>query len=238
MRLFYLDNSGFALEKDGALVVMDCYNPREHSILSRESLKGYGAVTVLSSHAHSDHFTPEIYHLPCKAAFVNGFDIPAYPGAISLEPGETHRLNGMEIRAFGSTDEGVSFFLQWQDGSSLFHAGDLNNWHWQDESDKAFIQQAEQDFFRVLHSMQPYLGDGELQIALFPVDPRMGTDYYRGAVQFAEMFRPRVLIPMHFGSRFQAPQAFFEEMAPYTEIASPEKSDAPVPLPHWEDLPG
>ncbi len=38
-----------------------------------------------------------------------------------------------KVEALGSTDEGVSFALTLPDGKKLFHAGDLNCWHGEEE---------------------------------------------------------------------------------------------------------
>ena len=48
----------------------------------------------------------------------------------------------LRIQAFGSTDVGISFLIHLQ-GKSIFHAGDLNNWHWSEESTEQEIRKAE-----------------------------------------------------------------------------------------------
>ncbi len=40
----------------------------------------------------------------------------------------------MKIRTLRSTDEGVAFFVRLKE-MTIFHAGDLNWWHWEDESE-------------------------------------------------------------------------------------------------------
>jgi L-ascorbate metabolism protein UlaG (beta-lactamase superfamily) len=36
-------------------------------------------------------------------------------------------------------------------------------------------------------------------LAMFPVDPRLGKDYWKGALQFIDAVHPHLLAPMHFG---------------------------------------
>ena len=48
--------------------------------------------------------------------------------------------------ASGSTDEGVSFCVDFA-GVTLFHAGDLNLWHWRDESSVTEIESAQRAFY-------------------------------------------------------------------------------------------
>lgn len=219
MQITWLSNSGFAVEKDGLFLLIDCYDPKKHPML--RDLSGYASVTVLASHAHGDHYSPEIFKLSGNPAFVLSFDIPKRAGAVSLRPGDSCTVNGMDIKAFGSTDEGISFLIRWPDGTSLFHAGDLNNWHWWEEADENWTSTMDENFHRELGNIQNEIAPGSLTAACFPVDPRMGTDYYRGAVEFAEAIRPKAFLPMHFGRRFDPPPAFFEEMAPFTTVFSP-----------------
>ena len=43
---------------------------------------------------------------------------------------------------------------------------------------------------------------------MFPVDRRMGTDYSKGALQFLEMIKSRIFVPMHFGADYEGGNAF------------------------------
>jgi hypothetical protein len=56
-----------------------------------------------------------------------------------MQPYQHWLERNLEVRTFGSTDAGVSFWLR-ADGLTIFHAGDLNWWRWSGET------QAEQDF--------------------------------------------------------------------------------------------
>ena len=47
--------------------------------------------------------------------------------------------------------------------------------------------------------------------AMFPVDPRLGKDYMRGAQQFVDAIEVDHFIPMHFGEHYAKANAF----APY-----------------------
>ena len=42
----------------------------------------------------------------------------------------------IKVKAYGSTDAGVSFLVTTSGGRKIFHAGDLNDWHWQDDSSR------------------------------------------------------------------------------------------------------
>ena len=224
MKITYLGNSGFALERDGGLLVIDCYDPGKHPILRPASLEAMRYVTALVSHAHGDHYSPDIWELP-RARFAAGFDVPAPTGVPKLRPGQTVVPNDMKVTAYGSTDEGVSFHVEWA-GVSLFHAGDLNDWHWRDEGGEEYAKKAEADFLKELNRIKQNVH--HLDIAFFPVDPRMGSDYYRGAILFCKALHPVRLMPMHFGRAFRPPEAFYQEVAPLTTLLLPPAVDQSV----------
>ncbi len=51
-----------------------------------------------------------------------------------------------QVKAYGSTDTGVSYAITLTDGSVIFHAGDLNDWHWSEESTEREVAKAEERF--------------------------------------------------------------------------------------------
>ncbi|MDL2218373.1 hypothetical protein LJC27_06905 [Christensenellaceae bacterium OttesenSCG-928-M15] len=214
MEIRYLDNSGFALTCDREMLVFDCYNPKTHDALKDDALAAMNAVTVLISHAHGDHYSKDIWGLK-NAKFASGFDIKAPEHAVSMKPGDTAQMNGASISAYGSTDKGVSFYVEWK-GKKIFHAGDLNDWHWRDEGGEEYAKKAEAAFLKELALIQA--GVSHIDIAFFPVDPRMGSDYFRGALLFCERMRPTHMVPMHFQNISAFPQAFMEEVERHTSF--------------------
>ena len=91
-------------------------------------------------------------------------------------------------------------------GVRLFHAGDLNNWHWSEESTPQEIRKAEGDYLAEIRDLQQEAPADD--VALFPVDRRMGRDYMRGALQFVERIKTRIFVPMHFGDDYEGGNAF------------------------------
>ena len=100
------------------------------------------------------------------------------------------------MNAYGSTDEGVSFYVDFA-GITLFHAGDLNLWHWRDESSVTEIESAERAFYDCVAPIPKQ----KIDVAFFPVDPRQGSMYDAGAGYFIMTVKPRFFIPMHFQGR-------------------------------------
>ena len=103
---------------------------------------------------------------------------------------------GIKVKAFGSTDEGISFMVTTADGTTIFHAGDLNDWHWKDSSTEREVQKAENDFKVIVNRIKSEFP--AIDIAMFPVDPRQGSDFARGATIFLEEIKVKDFFPMHF----------------------------------------
>ena len=91
-------------------------------------------------------------------------------------------------------------------GIRLFHAGDLNNWHWSEESTPQEIRKAEGDFLAEIKNLQQKVP--QVDVAMFPVDSRIGKDYMRGAEQFVERIKSTIFAPMHFSEDYQGGNAF------------------------------
>lgn len=91
-------------------------------------------------------------------------------------------------------------------GIRLFHAGDLNNWHWSEESTPQEIRKAEGDFLAEIKTLQQKAP--LVDVAMFPVDSRIGKDYMRGAEQFVERIKTTIFAPMHFSEDYRGGNSF------------------------------
>ena len=191
------------------------------------------AFYVLSSHFHADHFNPEVLtwrSLHPDIHYILSADIAKHrraprSAATFLHKGESYSDARLTVKAFGSTDEGVSFLLT-LDGVTLYHAGDLNNWHWQDESTPEEVRKAEGDYLAELRNIQREVE--AVDVAFFPVDNRMGSDYMRGARQFVEAIRVGLFVPMHYDEEVAAAAAF----RPIAQANGAGAWMRPLPAPH------
>ncbi len=220
MKLTYIYHSGYAIEAKDFTVIIDYYKDSEDNlregIVHKKFLKNKGKLYVLSTHSHADHFNPDI--LKWKAikkdiTYIFSKDIldnqmAKEDDAIYLDKLEVYKDQNVIIRAFGSTDLGVSYLIHIKD-KTIFHAGDLNNWHWNEESTEDEIREAEafyQDELNLLAANVKHI-----DIAMFPIDPRLGKDYMKGAEQFIDAIQINSIAPMHFGEAYDKASAF----APY-----------------------
>lgn len=203
LTITYLNHSGFMAAVGDVLVIMDYYpgdqrDPGMPGVLDDRSLDHYEQVVFFASHGHADHFDPAIYQWArdSRVSYVLGYDIPQPHLGTRLAPGEKAVLGQVSAEAYGSTDAGVSFLIE-VGGYTLFHAGDLNLWHWREESTIHEIERAERDFYTAVRPLE----GRDIDVAFFPVDPRQGNLYDAGANYFVMAVKPHVLIPMHWQGR-------------------------------------
>ena len=195
----YLGGSGFlvTIGQTGFLFDASEHGADRRVMPKKEALSDFDKLYVFISHRHSDHFSETVYDL-CgdMATYIVSFDVPQPHRGVRMNPGEAQGFGNVEVKAFGSTDEGVSFLVKYE-GVTLFHAGDLNLWHWRDESSIVEIEKAERAFYDCVAPIPTE----SIDLAFFPVDPRQGSMYDAGAGYFVMAVKPKIMIPMHFQGR-------------------------------------
>ena len=191
MRVRYLGHSGFLLEMEDALFLFDYY---QGSLPEMDSEK---ALFVFVSHVHYDHYNPDILKLRRQRQniwYLFSDDVPMpdeQKQVIRLSPEEERRVNGIRVRTLPSTDEGVAFWIEYH-GIVIYHAGDLNWWHWEGEPD-SYNEHMKTAYLKEIEKLK----DTPIDVAFVPVDPRLGEQYYYGIDGFAKRVDAKALIPMH-----------------------------------------
>jgi len=209
----YVFHSGYAIEADGFSILIDYYkdtgfNPKE-GYVHEKLLQRPGKLYILSSHFHPDHFNPEVLlwkEQKKDIQYIFSRDILRHrkakeEDALYLMKGDIYQDKNLSIQAFGSTDVGISFLIK-MEGKLIFHAGDLNNWHWKEESTAEEIAIMERDFLNEVDLLTKTTK--QLDIAMFPIDPRLGKEYALGAEQFIDRIQTKLFAPMHFGEAYKA----------------------------------
>jgi len=206
MRINFLHHSAVCVALEQSLLIFDHYLsapgkriPDGH--VGLEDISAAQRVYVFVSHNHHDHFDPGIFawaKAGVPVTFILDDTVPAEDapdGAVFLCRGKTYDDGYIHIREFGSTDIGGSFYVECE-GINIFHAGDLNDWHWKDDGNERYTRVMHMYFDREMRYLRHYVK--QIDYAFFPVDKRMGRDYDEGAVRFIEIMKPKVLIPIHF----------------------------------------
>ena len=176
LKVTYHHNSGFSVQVGSALFVFDYWEGERRRLspvgqLNTKILSVFEEVYVFVSHVHADHLDPIIYEWREELPDINyivSSDLPIGKRGKRIAPLETLELTkDISVSAFDSTDLGVSFLVTAY-GMKIFHAGDLNLWHWRQESSLREIEAAEEAFYK---ACDPIPAD-VIDLAMFPVDPR------------------------------------------------------------------
>ncbi|MEA4964371.1 MAG: MBL fold metallo-hydrolase [Oscillospiraceae bacterium] len=200
MEVTFLGHCGFAVDLGAQVLVFD-YCPRFFKEEARELLLGllHGrAPVIFVSHRHGDHFAEEIYDLPARL-YVLGEGVPARNGAVTMPCGETRNFGELEVTAYRSTDEGAAFLVR-AEGVVVYHAGDLNWWHWESEPDP-WNPDMEAAFRR---EVAPVLEE-PIDLAFLTADPRQEAAWLWGFDYQMRGGKMRYAIPMHFWNRKSIP---------------------------------
>jgi len=209
MHITYLSHSGFAVATADVVMVFDyCRDPADALAGVLDAAPGLPVVFFVSR-AHPDHYNPDIFFLAqdrCRAYILSSDTNPrcAGPQCGILTMGAGDRADdipgGLSVQAYGSTDAGVCFAVTTRDGKTIFHAGDLNNWHWAESNPPREVARADAEFRRALARIAR--GHPSLDVAFFPVDVRQGRDFAVGATEFVEAIRVTDFFPMHFDANY------------------------------------
>ena len=213
MKLTYLYHSGFVVEGTLSTIIFDYFKDSDEKYLNNSLPAFHGKLYVCASHWHPDHFNKEVLqwkNIRPDTTYIFSEDIlkkkkTSRSVASYLNKGDIWQDENILIKAYGSTDAGISFLIE-TEGKKIFHAGDLNNWHWDEESTPEEIQEAEQSFLDELQTLSTEVK--QLDLAMFPVDSRLGKNYKRGAEQFVDTIQTGIFVPMHFGVKYKQANAF------------------------------
>lgn len=219
--LYFLHHSGFMLELETVILVFDYYlDPLKR--LEDRLEKTDKPVYFFVSHVHGDHFNRAIrkfekrasgyfLHRDCHLALADESLLH------EMDVGETVNEGPLSVHMYGSTDAGGSYMVE-AEGLTIFHAGDLNWWHWAGEGDSE-NREARDWFFRELSCIK----EKEVDIAMLPVDARQQAAREWGVKAYLSHFSAGLLIPMHaFGQRW-APSYEFRWLFPKQQMWIPKE---------------
>jgi L-ascorbate metabolism protein UlaG (beta-lactamase superfamily) len=211
MEIRYLCNSAFACVMEKSLIVFDYYKnapeggekSMKGGVIGKEDLALREKAYAFASHIHGDHFNPVIFDWQdCNkntsyfldSAIARGIHMKPPANVYAMKKGDEKTDGYVTARAYGSTDTGISYYVR-AEGIDIFHAGDLNLWHWRAESTEAEVREATEAFYREMADIEKTMPRPD--IAFFPVDAVMGEGYDEGARYFIKAMKPKVFIPMH-----------------------------------------
>lgn len=191
MKVTYLGHSGFFVEMEDACFLFDYYKGE-----LPEADRGK-KLFVFVSHGHYDHYRKEIFSLrdqydQVRCLISSDIFVREAEDILSVKPNEETEVLGCRIRTLRSTDEGVAFLLKYR-GRTIYHAGDLNWWHWNEESD-AFNNMIKRQYTSEINKIKGMSVD----IGFVPVDTRLGDKYILAIDYLMRNVDIKHIFPMHF----------------------------------------
>lgn len=203
LKITCIGHSGFLVEYREYNLIFDYYTDKKNIITPE--LFSDKRTCVFVSHNHYDHYNPKVFEWIKWGEVIYVLD----SGCTASGTATVHKIRESEsldvfdgdisIRAYGSTDEGVSFLVKLSELSkentlTVFHAGDLNDWYWEEESTIQELIEAEESYLKIISE----LAGEKIDAAFIPEDPRLGKNASRGVKLFKKVVSPEKVIPMHF----------------------------------------
>ncbi len=228
-KLRFIFHSSFLLELPEAYLLFDYYQGELPELDPSKRLY------VLASHVHYDHFSPVVFQLIRKypgTTYILSDDIPERvceeavaelgidpPEILRIRPGIEYTLPEFRVEAFASTDQGVSFLVE-AGGGRFFHAGDLNDWCWQNVQ-RSRNERMQEAYLAALQELKKELQGEVLDVAILPMDPVLGEGQFRGPLEFLEEIPVRSAYPMHMWERYSVGDLFLKEHPEYEDVFHP-----------------
>lgn len=215
MQVTYIYHSCFLVETDRFYYLFDY----EKGCLPEMNVTK--PVYVFSSHGHADHYNAEIFSLLAalgmqhiRAVLADDIEVPADVNTLQVSPGKEYELGHQQkLTTFRSTDLGVAFLIEDQK-KLIYHAGDLNDWVWEEESD-SYNEQMTANYRREIDILSKALQHREIDVAFVVLDPRQEKDYHRGLCYFLEKASVKEVYPMHYWGNPGVIEAFLKDYPEY-----------------------
>lgn len=213
--VWHIFHSGIAIfnKSSKKLHIFDLYKDPGNALENiQQSLSEINSVHVYVSHAHHDHYSTKIFQLNFTAPIYYYFDIglknkipdntEAEETINYLKVGESLQEESLFIKAYPSTDAGVSFYIK-DRKQGIFHGGDLNWWDWSSFTPEE-RKQEERDFKNAVEQIK----SEKINLACLALDPRLEESYHLAARHFIKEVQPDILIPLHFQTDYNVIQRF------------------------------
>lgn len=225
MKITYIYHSGFLVETG------DCYYLFDYYKGALPPMQTDKPILVFASHSHRDHYNPEIFVLlkelgmkHITAVLAKDISPKKYPENIPVVKVTFHQTyelpHSTTLETLLSTDAGVAFLLNCPEGT-IYHAGDLNDWVWEGETEQYNRQMT--GSYR--HEID-LLKNKKIDIAFLPLDPRQEQNYANGILYFLKKVHVNKVYPMHYWEKPEIIDKFINEHPQYTpQIAFPHSQN-------------
>lgn len=225
-------HSCFLVELEHSYLLFDYFNGTRQEDYKREivlpELKKEKWLYVFSSHFHMDHFGIEVLQWKKERENISyifskdirlgdnflirqGYSPKIKEDILFVKPRKEYECRNLKIRTLFSTDAGVAYVIE-TEGKRIYHAGDLNWWYWENESD-----QEKKNMERHYKNYLEDISGMKIDLSFVPYDPRLQDKAICGIEYFLQVTRTKALLPMHFWSDFHALKNIEKQLAPDVE---------------------
>ena len=176
---------------------------------------------VFASHSHPDHFNREILklvdvHPDVEYIFPKDIRIAKKEQRESehfMRKRDEITVGDTKVKSLRSTDEGVAFLVRCED-RIIYHAGDLNWWHWEEEDD-AYNRMMRGDYQKEIET----LAGEKIDLAFVVLDPRQEEQFYWGFDWYMRHTDTKIVFPMHMWKQYEVQDRLIgmEVSEPYRE---------------------
>lgn len=230
MKVTYIHHSCFLAETESCYYLFDYFKGE------LPKLNPQKPILVLASHKHADHFHPSVFSLlkdmgmeqihAVLSRDISGRTVPRDIPLLSVASRRTYSLpQGQKLSTYLSTDKGVAFLIR-DKGECFYHAGDLNDWVWEEESN-SYNRQMTGSYRKEIDTLAQDLDGTKLTAAFVVLDPRQENDYARGMLYFLKKISCDRIYPMHYWEQPEIITRFLTEYPQYqNRILLTEPTDA------------
>lgn len=219
MKITYIHHSTFCVEIDEKVFVFDYYAGKGlPSCEYHGKMPEYPEnmpIYVFSSHSHRDHFDAEVLQWSRRYSNIQfvfarevkkklwnsmlkrlGFGEEIKEKITYVRPGEKYEFEDVKVETLFSTDSGVAFLVT-VSGRTIYHAGDLNWWRWEGETE-SFNRSQELNYKKQIDSLR----DRQIDVSFVVVDPRLEQNKFLGIDYFMQQVERGYVIPMHLWKQY------------------------------------
>ncbi|MEG1847414.1 MAG: MBL fold metallo-hydrolase [Lachnospiraceae bacterium] len=214
MKVTYIEHSGVSVELADSVLLFDYYRGELPSFSQDKTLY------VFASHRHPDHYTADIFRLAkqySRIHYILSHDISFHHKSSPMELmgkelyqggqvvfADAHKQFVVEqalVETLHSTDTGVAYLVEIED-KIIYHAGDLNWWHWNGES-KAYNRNMEVNYKREIDRMAAILCKQKVDLSFLPLDPRLEDNFAQGMSYYMQTIPFLKIMPIHMWGQYE-----------------------------------
>ena len=208
MKVTYIYHSCYIVEFEKEVLIFDYFMGKLPEFDRNKK------IYFLASHKHQDHFSMNVFKYAEKYPNVkyilsndirisekyleqNGYSKEIKSKIINVGKRDEKLIDEMKVETLKSNDAGVAFVVTVA-GMCIYHAGDLNWWHWEGEP-AAYNSGLEFKYVMEIEKLK----DRKIDVAFVPLDSRLNTSFYKGLDHFARNTKAELIFPMHMWRKYE-----------------------------------